>query len=165
MVDQIASSKITKDQFHIERSRFLDAFADVEQATIRLCARLAIKPGVLTFGQRIEELRKIKANPQLSKPRVAEIVGMAERLGKLNELRADIVHSHMRVAPIDGQTQACFINSRNCGQEFQSARLLTLEQFGKLITELANSALQVAKLGPNPPASPPPPSPGGATDP
>lgn len=126
----------TKEQMQVARSSLLDSFADVEEAVICLQTKLGHKTSAASLGQRLTLVRKIKASPQLAKTSVAQLHGHLDRLAALNILRGDIVHARMCVASIAGETRACFINSRECQQEFPSARLLTHEQFVKLNSEL-----------------------------
>ena len=156
---------VTKDDFYRERSRFLDGFADVEQAIAKLAERMVIDPKAASLGKRLEALRKLQPSPTLSKASAKTIVTLSTRLKELNALRVDIVHAHMAFAEIEGKATACFRNSQSGDCDFPPTRLLAYDQLIAINEETETSAREAARLGPNPPASPPPPSLGGATDP
>ena len=169
MPEETATKMPSKDSLHIARSCLLDSFAQVEESVICLQAKFGHKPSAATLGQRLEALRKVKASAQLSKATITQLQTHVLRLATLNALRADVVHARMFVVPVAGEMRACFMNSRECSEEFPSARLLTLDQFSKVSKELRELAAALtkvaAKASPNPAthscrASDPPPASG-----
>ena len=146
MTEVTQSETAIAEQLQIARSRLLDSFAEVEESVICLQTKFGFKASLASLGQRLETLRKVKASPQLSKATVTELQAHVERLAVLNELRADVVHARMYVAPIAGETRAFFVNSIECAAEFPIARLLKFDQFAKLNKELHELATALAKL-------------------
>ena len=146
MPEENATKTLSKDSLHIARSCLLDSFAEIEESIICLQAKFGHKPSTATLGQRLEALRKVQASSQLSKVTVTRLQTLLERLATLNALRTDVVHAKMFVAPVAGEMRACFVNSLECSKEFPSARLLTLDQFGKVSKELSELAATLTKL-------------------
>ena len=146
MSDDCTAKAATKEQLQIARCGLLDSFAEVEESVIRLQVKFGHKASAASLGQRLEALRKVKASPQFSKAAFAQLQLHVQRLTSLNDLRGDVVHARMYVAPVAGAVRACFINSRECAEEFPSARLLTLEQFIKLNKDLRELAAALTKL-------------------
>lgn len=137
---------VTKEQLQSARSGFLDAFAQCETALIALGKRLNLKAGDYTLGQRLDSLRKIKPSPTFSKAKADSLATLVERLTCLNEIRVDVVHSRMCVAPIAGQMRACLINAKHADNDAPIARLMTLEAFARCNKELNEIAGALAKI-------------------
>ena len=165
MTEQRPPKHTTKEQLHIARSMFLDGFANAERAVISLHGRIGSKNAKMQLSQRLEALGKVKAGPTFSKAKANTLAEALGRLATLNDVRNDVVHSRMSVAPVDGETRAIFINSNCCSNEFPVGRLVTFEQFNKLAKELAEIAKSLADLTLSPASSPPPPLPVAAADP
>lgn len=148
MTEQSAIKTPSKENLQVARSCLLDSFADVEASIIRLQTKLDIKVGNATLGQRLDALRKIKANPQLSKAKLTILGDLVTRLTELNRLRGDVVHARMWVAPLGGEVRACFVNSLEAAEEFPSARLLTLAQCDSVGRELREIAQRLTAWEP-----------------
>ena len=156
----------SKTQLQTARCCLIDSYADVESAMISLQQRLELPSDKTTLGQRIDALGKIKASPAIPKALISRLRTYHARLALLNELRCDVVHSRMGVAPIAGEMCAYFINSREAGAEFVSARLLTLDQMIALASELRRLAQSLSMLVmPSQAALPQRPSPGATAGP
>lgn len=100
-----AKPSCTKDDFHRERSKFLDAFAALEEAMI---------------GH----------SPNLTDKRLAEL------LKSLRAIRNDLVHSQLRVVPIEGKLHAVLLNPQNCGAIARQGRVVALDDFKALCSQL-----------------------------
>lgn len=129
---------------HVARSRFIDAYGEVEAV---ICARLkagGIEPGNRSVGQKIEALRAVKPSPQYSKSERQRIHQTLEMLELINEARCDIVHASLKMVEIDGATTACFINSSQVGERTTLARHVSREQFEQLTHDLKAIAAQLS---------------------
>lgn len=128
------------DAFHRERSKCIDAFAAIEEVVVTLLDQSDIKFGAESLGHKLDLLRKIKASPQRSKERVAQLHALLKRCEAINELRNDIVHSKLQMALIGEDQRACFTNLRDCQSGSQTARLFTLEGLRALSMEMLKLA-------------------------
>mgnify|MGYP000291770336 CR=1 FL=1 len=95
----------SKDDFHRERSRFLDAFAGLEEALH-------------------------------SKPISGADKSTAELLKTLRAIRNDLVHSQMRFTPLDGKLHAVVINTENVGKVARQSRVVALDDFKVLGSQI-----------------------------
>lgn len=134
------------DAFHRERSRCVDAFADLEEAVIALLLAHDIKFGGESFGMKLGKLTKLKPSPRLSKTCAARLVDVVNKCAALTALRNDIVHSRLKLATIGEDQKACFINLDQCGAHAQSARLLSLEGLRAVTLESARLAQEAREL-------------------
>lgn len=134
------------DAFHRNRSKCIDAFSEVEQALIAVIERSGGKVGSDSFGQKLEQLRKSKPSPTLSKGQIDRLKKLIDGCATLNELRNDIVHSTLQLAVIGNDQRACFINSRHCTSGSQTARLFSLEGLRGLTAEMTELAKQIRSL-------------------
>ena len=152
----------TADTFHRDRSKCVDAFADVEQAVIVLLRACDAKVGNEPFSAKIQKLSNVAPSSRISKAAVAKMPAVLVRCFEIATLRNDIVHSKLKIVIVDDEHKACFINLREDDKSTQSARMMTLEGLREVSTQMLELANDVRTLLANPPSSPPPPSPGGA---
>ena len=152
------------EQLHFARSAFIDAFVTVETAVInRLKASDAKLAGL--FGQNLDLLRKIPASPRYSKAERASVHAALEELAEVQAVRCDVVHGRLNPVRIDGELRACLINPQRQTERCPLVRLISLAEFGLMTVRLLAIAQKLGEARPNPPSSPPPPSPASATDP
>lgn len=130
------SALLPIDQLHIERSLCIDAFAATEQAIAALLLRVGLQAGADMAGQKIERLRAAKAGPQFSKAKRAEVHALLDELERLLPVRNDLVHAPIRLARIDGETFATFLNPRDMDCCGNVARLMTSAQLTRLRSDL-----------------------------
>lgn len=148
------------------RSQVLDAFSELEQTIARLLKRSEQKPHGPHFGARVEAFRKIEGIPEIAKANYPKRDRLADKICDLLPVRADIVHSCMKVYRIDAISTAHFINSQNANQSYPDGRLLTLDQLDEIAKAARLIVCEIAQLGRViPPSSPHPPSPGATGDP
>ena len=128
------------DAFHKERSRCLDAFAELENAIYTLLELTGSKVGSEPLGGKIELLSKAKAGPRYSKARKDRVQASLGRLRELAERRNDLVHSQLRLAIVEDEHWAQFTNvrqrERGCGHPLQ----LTLEGMRSLARDSSRLA-------------------------
>ncbi len=150
--------------FHEARSRLLDSYVRIEEAVGFLLFKAKIPINGEFLGQRIELLKKAKPGPQYSKERRASVLLLIAEFEPFQAIRADVAHGRLQVVTIDNEPCACFINSRYCAASTRTGRLISMQQFVKLNTQLKSIAdrFAVKDVAPNPPSSPPPPLPGAA---
>lgn len=142
----IGPTKPGIDAFHRERSKCVDAFADLETAVIRLMRAAAIKSGGESFGQKLDKLAKAKANPQLPKASISKLPLLLKRCETICALRNDIVHSRLQMAVIGEEHRACFVNLRECESSGQTARIFTLPGLRDLSAEMTDLARELGTL-------------------
>lgn len=151
--------------FHVQRSRVIDAFADIELAIVALLLRSGTRSNGETLGQKIELLRNAKPSPSYSKVYRAEVIAQLPELERLLEFRNDIAHSKLQLATIRGEQRAVFVNSREAMELAPKTRLLSLKQLIKLRHQAAKLATLLAKPHPTPAPSLPPPAQAAKVDP
>ena len=128
------------DAFHRERSRCIDAFAACEEAVATLFFQTGAKAGADVLAQKISSLAKIPASPGYAKARREKVIVQLSALADLLPVRADIVHGRLRLAQIDGEIFACFVNAKDLGGDYLKARLLPFENLRTLtrtVTKIA----------------------------
>ena len=55
----------------------------------------------------------------------------------LRAIRNDLVHSQLRFAPLDGKLHAIVINAQDMNKAARASRVLALEDFKKLASQIA----------------------------
>lgn len=155
---------LTEHDAHAMRSRFLDAFAEVERMVVRMGKMVAKQPNDgASLGQRIERARQAQAGPQFSKDNLKKAFDALDAVCALLPLRADIVHSTLRLAMVDAVATLIFSNSRTADTLCPTVRIIDAAEFKTLTTSVqAISAKLRAALTP---PSPPRPTPGAAAGP
>ena len=156
----IATPLANRDDFHIARSVFLDAFAELEVSVGRLLATSATfkSSEKKSFGHRVQDLRDLKPCPKISKEKCAKIADKVARIHPLLSIRSDIVHSQTVIANIDGIIHAKICNNLMSLEARPYVRLLRIEDFKAYTGEARKIANELAQLL-NPPSSPPRPKP------
>lgn len=117
------------------------------------------------LGQKLKELAKLKASPTLPKATMTKLAQIVSELEPLLEVRADIVHSLRRIINFDGQTAALYLNASQAAENYPKARVMTLAQHDKLVSEIKRQNDALAALEPKPQPSPPRPAPAAAAGP
>lgn len=125
------------DDFHQDRSKFVDAFATVERAVTQLLLASRTPIGCEPFAEKIKLLRNAKPAPQYSKAQKAKVVQTLQGIEDLVSIRNDIVHSRLIVAPVDDEWIAIFVNARQASGHTKTARMISQAGFRKLNGELA----------------------------
>ncbi len=152
------------DTFHRERSKCVDAFAEVEQAVITVLRVREQKVGSEPFSAKIAKLKAVSPSSRLSKASVGRLPALIARCSEIANLRNDIVHSRLQIAVINEEHRACFINLREDDRSSQTARLMTLQGIRDTATEMRELGNDLRALLSRP-SSPPQPSPGAAAGP
>ena len=147
------------DTFHRDRSKCVDAFADVEQAVIVLLRACDAKFGNEPFSAKVQKLRSVAPSCRISKAAVSRMPALLGRCAEIAALRNDIVHSKLKIAIVDDEHKACFVNLREDDKSSQSARMMTLEGLREVSAQMVELANDLRALLANPASSPPPPSP------
>ncbi len=121
----------TRNDFHIARSVFLDAFSELEIAVCNLLATsLSSKSNEKkSFGHRVEELKNLAPCHKISKEKCAKLPDKIARIHPLLSIRSDIVHSRIELANVDGIMHAKICNNIMSMQLQPYVRLLNLENF------------------------------------
>ncbi|MEP6785387.1 MAG: hypothetical protein ABI898_06540 [Sphingomonadales bacterium] len=129
--------------FSDARSNVLDAFADLESATLRFLGRHLADPGCTTapLGQKLTKIGDVKAGPQFSKKKKADLNRAAEAFQTALSVRADLVHSRQHVVNTT-EPMALYVNASQQLCQYPIARVMTLHQHELLVEE----ATQLAKL-------------------
>ena len=145
--------------FVISRSKFLDAYANVEEAVRSRMTKLGLTPGGL-LGQSLELLEKAKPSPLYSKAEHKAVQDAIFQIKPLHKLRCDIVHGRMEIVEMGGRKFACFANPQK-RQAFSSvASLISESQFDELIATLDKLTRALTPVSPA--SSPRPPLQGAA---
>lgn len=145
-MDLAGNERIAAEMLHQARSEFLDAFARVEEAVVRLLARNALPSGNDLLKQKIDRFRASKASPQLSRESKRKAQQLLDKLEPLAEIRADIVHARLRVIGWDGEVRAAFLNARRLCDRAPLVRVLTRQEFSDLAKELGKLAKELAEV-------------------
>ncbi|WP_296676163.1 hypothetical protein [Novosphingobium sp.] len=155
-------------EFALARNDFLDHFADVEGAICKILQKNGTPQiNKEPFGNRLKAFREVQNTTLVAKCRISQRNQLADSLAKILPLRADIVHSRMHIAQLDGMPVALFVNSLLTHDPDAPARILSLQRIKQLSAKLVNHAktLDLLRKPINPASSPPPPSPGVAVGP
>ena len=145
------------------RSQVLDAFSEIELAIARLLIAAGNQPKGPHLGSMVEAFRKIEGIPGVAKANHPKRDDLANKICELLPVRADIVHSQMKVCRVDGVASAQFVNSQNASQSYPECRLLSVKHMIDIANAARTIASGIAQLNRiNPPSSPPLPSPGAA---
>lgn len=134
------------DAFHRERSKCVDAFADLEAAVIAMLVFHKVKTGSEPFSQKLVKIAKIPPCPQLSKSQVSRLGEIVKRCQTFSEVRNDIVHSRLKLAVIDNDHRACFINHGQASGCIQNARLFNLQSLRDLSSHLASLTAEITDM-------------------
>lgn len=130
-------------QLHLERSRCINAFVDVEKVLMALTTKLAPGHENELLSQRIKRLRDIPASPAMSKNQRKLLIAALDESEELSAVRNDIVHGALTVLNDNAKPVAAFINARQTETLAPIARLLTVDQ----LKQIANKAhLLAARL-------------------
>jgi hypothetical protein len=153
--------------FHLARSRCIDSFARLEQAIIQLLEKGGVVKPTELFSQRVELSRKLKPSPYLSKARAELLPNLLNQCEAAACLRNDIAHAPLRIALIEGDKFACFVNPRQVASDSAVARLFSLEMLQTCADKWRKLAKEIDDLTkkPTPQPSPQQPSQGAAAGP
>lgn len=155
----------SKDALHLQRSKLIDAFAEIEMAVVIILDGAGVAQRGEPLKQRLSSVLTIKPSPTYSKARKSAVDDVIRRIDTLLALRNDVVHARLSVAVFENEIHALFVNARETNVVGRTARVITLAEMQiltKQVRELVRS-LEASLI--NPPSSPPPPSPGEAGDP
>ena len=149
------------------RSEILDAFADLESLICSFLKDARLSSKASHFGARVEAFKMIEGITRIAKANYSKRDRLAEDIAGLLPIRADIVHSRMRICVIDGFPAAIFVNSQNKSEAFPPRRILTADELGTMCSKILHIVAELGTLQrvSNPASSPPPPSPAAATAP
>ena len=149
-----------EETFHIARSRLIDAFARIETRLVKLLdlADRPIKND--TVATKLKTLRDAATPESLVK-----LTESLDQLAPLFTIRADLVHSAMTLVDEDGERFASFRNARESVNKAQKSTQITFKTLKAFADDLDRIAVALDAMKFTPPASPPPPLPGAATDP
>ena len=170
MSNENSDQDATAIEFMIARNGVLDAFSTLESEISRFIGgggKAATRN--LALGQKLEAFRKVKANPQAATANLPKVEKIADSIACILPIRADIVHSQMKLKNLDGTQVAVFANSVEATEPYPLVRILELKQLmsvGQTALMLTGRIKQLGqKEGANPVSSLPPPLPGAAVDP
>lgn len=152
-------------QFHIRRSKALDASGEMEAALRELLLRNGVKPAAESLGQLVEKARTLKASPQLSKALLTNLREKLDQCELLVALRNDIVHSRIHAMVSGDVRSACFIHTQPRGAYGSHARVLTIDELDAFISDVKHTAAELRAVKVSPASLPRPPKPGAAGDP
>lgn len=141
------------------RSAFVDAFARLETSICKILASCGAMPSNEPFKQRLKDFQKAEKTHLIAKSNYTKRDQIAVAVDALLSVRADIVHSEMRIANVNGEPTAFFVNAKDAAAEYPCTRLLSLNQFKELIYKTKCPESRVVDLSRvNPPSSQPQPS-------
>lgn len=148
---------INTAQFQQLRSEFLDAFAELESFIAVLLDHAGKAAPAQHLGCRLKEFREIEPNSRLAKENLKRRDQLAGKISALLPLRADIVHSTMRVCIIDGEPSAIFVNAQNLAESNPPCRVMSQADLTRLLKQVEDLTAQLRTLNrsPNPPSSQP----------
>lgn len=132
------------DAFHRERSRFTDAFARCEIAVVSMLSSNGAKICADPLGQKIARALALEPSQTLGKARKAQLDPILRELLDLIAIRADVIHAPLRVIELEGNNVACFVNTRNHGEKWPAARLVTFDNFRALTRRVAELAIALS---------------------
>lgn len=139
---------MTEDDFHISRSRYLNAIAKIEEQIVRLMQISELKVEKIGLGLNLRSLKTVKASPRLSKNHVAQLTGIVDEIALILEERADIVHGQLRIVKLDGQPYALFRNPQNIRRDgSETVRLISGEQFAQSTSRADSISADLKKIG------------------
>jgi len=146
----------------LARSDLLDAFSDLEARVTRFIAQGKLGTKGQHFGAKMLLFGNLEGIGLIAKTNYAKRDQLADKIISLLPLRADIVHSHMKLAKVDGIVTGVFVNSQCSDEAHPPCRLMTandLRQFTRNLSKLAGE-LDNLKRAISLASSPPQPSPG-----
>ena len=147
----------------IVRNDFLDAFADLESAVVRVLRSCGVPAKGEPLSHKLKAFRTAEKTPLIAKSNLSQRDQIADDIAALLPIRADVVHSRMQLCTIDGQTAAIFVNGQESGLLFPPARVLNLSDMRQLVAMTHRLVERIAGLKRiNPASSPLPPSPDAA---
>lgn len=144
-------------ELYLLRNDFLDACADLETAVCRVLRSCGDARSTEPFGHRVQAFRKAEKTNLIAKANYGQRDQIADAIAALLPVRADIVHSAMKLSTVDGQAMALFTNARAASDDYPLVRMLKAADFRELIRRVASLTARTAGLGRISPASSPPP--------
>lgn len=151
--------RIMCSQFAQARSEFLDAFSDLEVAVAKVLRSADAPISSEAFGHILEKFKRVPPAPLLAKANLSRRNSLANEAIELLKVRADVVHSHMKVQVTKGGGRARFVNSRSVGTKAAIPREMTLQELVDVTQKTRSLVADIANLNRiNPPSSPLPPS-------
>ena len=132
--------------FHRDRSKCIDAFANLEAVVSKLSigAELALKNE--TFGEKLKQLKRAAGDCDLSASQLAAVRETLGRCEILASVRNDIVHSVLQIESVDEINVACFTNVRKLGAESQPTQRLSLANLRVLTIEINELAADLRSI-------------------
>ncbi len=127
-------------QLHLERSKCINAFVDVEKALIALTGKLCPGHDNELLSQKVNRLRDVAPGPSYSKDQRKQLHAMLGEVETLTPVRNDIVHGSLTVLHDGCSPLAAFINVRHIESFAPTARLLTADQLQRLTEALRTLA-------------------------
>jgi len=115
-------------QLHLERSRCINAFVEVEKAVVMLSEKLCPGHNCELLSQKIRRIRDVPASSIYSKEQRKQLHTALDEVETLQPIRNDIVHGALAVLTDGELPHAAFINVRQVDKLAPVARLLTLNQ-------------------------------------
>ncbi|MFZ5744170.1 MAG: hypothetical protein ACOY7T_06780 [Pseudomonadota bacterium] len=147
------NAKATSVDFALARSDFLDAFSAVESSICRILERAGIGcKSNEPFGNRLLAFGQIEKADLLAPSRIGQRNNLVRGVGKILPIRADVVHSAMRVDRLGEEAVAIFVNAQVAHDPDAPMRVLSLDRFRKHTSKLEDYAKQLEVL--NKPTSP-----------
>lgn len=125
------------DDFHRERSKFIDAFAKVERAIVRLLEASRTPVSCEPLAEKVKLLRNAKPAPQYSKALKTKVLQALQGVEYLIAVRNDVVHSRLTIAEVEEEWVAIFANAKQASGHAKTARMISPAGFKKLNGELA----------------------------
>lgn len=119
-------------KLHLERSKCINAFVELEQALGQIADVLAKGYENELISQRINRLRDVPASSVFSKEQRKLLHAALDDAERLIVIRNDIVHGALTVLMDGTKPIAAFINVRQSDWFAPVARLLTCEQLGQV---------------------------------
>lgn len=151
-----------KIDFVLARNDFLDCFAELEAVIGRILKSCGQSVSNEPFGNRLKAFRLAEKTTLIAKANLAHRDHIADAIAELLPIRADVVHSTMRLATFDSRTVALFVNAQQAYSQCPQARIIDLSQLRALAREMRDLRKRVSELAKraNPTPSPSGPTPG-----
>jgi hypothetical protein len=142
--------------FAVERSRWLDTFAQAETIVCRALLKFSSGDNKSSFCQRLKDLAALKPSPSLSKDSASFLQSLPAEMDRYLRIRAAMVHSSLNIGQQNGRPAALFQNVSDAARDTPIFLVMTMEDFNSSRVGLDRIADRLA--GVVSPSSPPPPA-------
>lgn len=135
-----------KIDFVLLRNDFLDAFSDLETEISKVLQSCGIGNSKEPFGQRLQKFRGVSKTTLIANTNYPKRDRLADKIGDILPIRADLIHSHMVVRTVNSEPSARFVNSQDAYARYPQGREMSLTDLQGLVASVSDLTLQIKEL-------------------